>query len=47
MIVYGFTATDWLIAFAIFALLYTVTMCAAWAALKAADRKREKDTPHE
>lgn len=47
MLIYGNPVTDWAAAFLVFALLYTVTMCAAWAALKAADRKREKDTPHE
>jgi len=43
MLVYGFAARDWLIALAVFLALYTVTMVAAWAGLKAADRRRAKD----
>ena len=40
MLVYGNPVTDWLAALAIFALLYTVTLAAVWAAVKAAERKR-------
>lgn len=41
MLVYGNPVTDWLAAFAVFLALYTVTMVAAWAGLKAADRNRD------
>lgn len=41
MVIYGNSITDWAAAFLVFALLYTVTMCAAWAALKAAERRRD------